>query len=69
MKSNIWSNDELNNMKGRIHCQKSIESYNEIDDYPLVNPDQLNPLQRLSFEIVKEHHIEQKHVIDQSKYW
>ncbi len=62
-KNNIWSDEELNNMMGWIHSQKSIESYNEIDDCPLVKPEQLNSLQRLVFEIVKEHHIEQKQLL------
>jgi len=52
---NRWSDEVLDSMEGWIESQKTIADYNQIDECPIVVPEQLNYLQRMAFEIVRDH--------------
>jgi ATP-dependent DNA helicase PIF1 len=61
-RGNIWTEDELNQLTGWIDCQRSASDF-IMEDCPVVYPEQLNPLQRFAFEIIKEHELQQKQLL------
>lgn len=61
-KHNMYSSVEVERLTGWIDSQKSSSDF-VMDDCPVVSPSQLNPMQRLAFEIVKSHSIEKKQLL------